>query len=180
MKKLIKIILKCIIPLRMRRILQYYRANRHKYSFGELLRLKVLYVPVQNELDSARLFARLIKAAEVNCSHGYLYTYDSSVVRLIPDNITQLASITPDYSIILRSNLQKLSTKFIPSVQRAEFIESMEVVIAALQDKVKVISHKHYAEQRYSQMASLLPVCRTNSISLSVAMESLYSLTRIH
>ena len=157
MKKLIKIILKRIIPLRMRRILQYYRANRHKYSFSELLRLKVWYIPIRKEQDSARLFARLIKAAEVNCSHGYLYTYDPSVVRLIPDDITQLASITPDYSIILHSNLQEISTKFMPSVQRAEFIKSMDIVIAALQDKVKAITRKHYAEQRYTQMANLLP-----------------------
>ena len=157
MKRLIKIILKCIIPLRMRRILQYYRANRHKYSFLELLRLKVCYVPVRNELDSARLFARLVKAAAVKCSHGYLYTYDPSVVRLIPAGITQLASITLDYSIILRSNLQDLSTQFMPSVQRAEFIESMNIVIAALQDKVKTITRKHYTEQRYAQMANLLP-----------------------
>ena len=156
MKRLIKIILKRIIPLRMRRILQYYRANLHKYPFSELFRSKVLYVPVRNELDSARLFARIVRKAEVKCSHGYLYTYDPCVVRLIPGGIAQLASITPDYSIILRSNLQELATKFMSS-QRTEFIESMEVVIAALQDKAKVISHTHYEERRYSQMAGLLP-----------------------
>lgn len=110
--------------------------------------------------------------SKVMTQHGYLYPFDPLKVRVLPIGTTSLASITPDYATILKSDLKKIAYSF--SSYNSEFYKSQEEIISAIEVKAKLIADAKYSNERYKQLALKIPdLLHRDCISLDEALQKL-------
>lgn len=158
MKRLIKKIVKNILGYRCRQWLSFCRLYfcRKSLSLWECIaRLHIYYDKQPGTVESAKLFKKILYHSKVMTQHGYLYPFDPLKVRVLPIGTTSLASITPDYATILKSDLKKIAYSF--SSSDSEFYKSQEEIISAIEVKANLIADAKYSNERYKQLALKMP-----------------------
>lgn len=158
MKRLIKKIVKNILGYRCRQWLSFCRLYfcRKSLSLWECIaRLHIYYDKQPGTVESAKLFKKILYHSKVMTQHGYLYPFDPLKVRVLPIGTTSLASITPDYATILKSDLKKIAYSF--SSSDSEFYKSQEEIISAIEIKANLIADAKYSNERYKQLALKMP-----------------------
>ena len=158
MKRLIKKIVKNILGYRCRQWLSFCRLYfcRKSLSLWECIaRLHIYYDKQPGTVESAKLFKKILYHSKVMTQHGYLYPFDPLKVRVLPIGTTSLASITPDYATILKSDLKKIAYSF--SSSDSEFYKSQEEIISAIEVKANLIADAKYSNERFKQLALKMP-----------------------
>lgn len=158
MKRLIKKIVKNILGYRCRQWLSFCRLYfcRKSLSLWECIaRLHIYYDKQPGTVESAKLLKKILYHSKVMTQHGYLYPFDPLKVRVLPIGTTSLASITPDYATVLKSDLKKIAYSF--SSSDSEFYKSQEEIISAIEVKANLIADAKYSNERYKQLALKMP-----------------------
>lgn len=146
MKKTIKKILRPLKPFakavltdKQRLCVRGYRSHYGKTkSISEtLLRLHVYPDTDPSGKSSALLYSRMFKALQPLYKNGFAYPFDPNCKRI--SGMVDLASITPDYSLIISSDLHDLSRQVRQSPSKL-FAEREEIVIAAVEDLARRIA----------------------------------------
>jgi len=112
MKKIIKEILKRLVPQRFIRIARGYKLIKRRnprLSILELLTKShvVLPNPRQDYKDDyCRQFRKMAKFIRINTNSQYIYPYDTSCLRI--HNRTSISSITVDFGKVLSSDINQL------------------------------------------------------------------------
>lgn len=173
MKNFIKSRMRFIVPPRVWKKGSLFRYMSKKVFFMDLLRnCRGYYDDAPGALSSARLYGRLFEAARIKCSDNYIYTYDPLKVRLLPFPLCPLTSITPDYSVILRSNINAIRASLLD--KHSVFAKTLEGVINAVLKKADNISNGKCAEDRYAALAQKIPeLLRRDCESLDEAIQKL-------
>lgn len=159
MKNLSRRIIKKLTGYVLRRTLTvtYKNISQGQNSLWDcIMKLKVFYDKKPGTISSAKLFAQMIRQSDVLCIYEYIYTYDPLKIKILPNGINFLASITPDYSVIIKSNIKKIMDSMDDS-KDSEFFNSQKVLIDAIVNKADQIKRKKYKTQRYKHMATILP-----------------------
>lgn len=176
MKRLIKKIVKKILGYRCRQWLSFCRLYfcRKSLSLWECIaRLRIYYDKQPGTVESARLFKKMLYHSKVMAQHGYLYPFDPLKVKVLPIGTTSLASITPDYATILKSDLKEIVHSISP-YSDSEFYQSQKEIINAVEVKAKLIADAKYNNERYKQLALKMPdLLYRDCISLDEALQKL-------
>lgn len=158
MKKLIKMLLKTLMPKRViaaRRLLSptpyVYNRNRIVRTLGILksiikfaLTHKFIY-PYKNDsfqISTAKQFRDVINNIDLKNTvvTPYFYPLDESVCRVIPDNTSSVASLTSNYSKILTTDLLAIRKKL--SSNSDDFSISIIMIIDSISTlRKKAVSH---------------------------------------
>lgn len=158
-KNIIKKALKLVLSYRLRRWLRECN-KKHKIlnlSFYDcLFRIKLYVDKRPGSPLSAKLFDKMLRKAKVLAKDNYLYPFDPFRKRIPPQGIVPLASITPDYGLIIKSDLNEIKQRLERSTQ-SEFRETMLLTINSIERKAEYISRVEYSNARYRRMASLFP-----------------------
>lgn len=158
MKSLIKKIGKKIIGYQFRRwlyICRDYTSNKSLSLWSSVAHLRVYCDKYPEIIGSIKQFKKMLCHSKVMTQHGYLYPFDPLKVRVLPIGTTSLASITPDYATILKSDLKKIAYSF--SSSDSEFYKSQEEIISAIEVKANLIADAKYSNERYKQLALKMP-----------------------
>lgn len=176
MKRLIEKIVKKILGYRCKNWLSLSRLHfrRKSLSFWECItRLRVYYDKQPGTVESARIFKKMLCHSKVMARHGYLYPFDPLKVRIVPAGITLLASITPDYTTILKSDLKKFIQN-ISASSNSEFHQFQNEIIKAIELKAKLVADVKYGNERYKRLALKMPeLLYRNCTSLDEALQKL-------
>lgn len=159
MKILIKKIVKKIISNKLKNWISLSRnyLNRKSVSLSDcIIRLRVYYDKRPGTVESTMLFKKMLTHSKVIAQHGYLYPFDPLKVRITSTSIMPLASITPDYAIILKSDLQDIAHDILLS-SNSEFYKSQNILISAIEMKAKCMADANYDDDRYKQLALKMP-----------------------
>lgn len=120
---------------------------------------------------SARLFNKILRKSRVLAINNYLYPFDPMRERKLPASVTTLMSITPDYGLILRSDLNAIRRQ-LPS--NGMFAENLCAIIEGIEGKATLIANGKYAEARYQEMADMFPgILYRDCVSLDEALQKL-------
>lgn len=172
MKNLIKKTLKKIIGYQFRSWLFLSRNYLHRKSISLwdcIAHLRVYYDKHSGTVESAKVFKKILCHGRVVAQYGYLYPFDPLKVRILPPNITLLASITPDYTTILKSDLKKIILS-----SNSEFHKSQAEIISAIEVKAKYMANAKYSNERYKQLALKMPeLLHRDCITLDEALQKL-------
>jgi len=157
-KKLIKLGVKSILPSAgvdyFRRIRSLKRRFPSECYYSLLTKFKFVHPNqklslVDGYLEQAeKMFPRL----QLDSSSFYVYPYDKMLIRQLPKGIINLASITPDYGMILDSNLHTISE--ILSKDNSIFSKRELKLIVLLQELEKRI--KTTLEHQKSERSQIL------------------------
>ncbi len=158
-KNTIKKALKLVISYRLR--MWRRECNRmHKFLnlpfWGCMFRIKLYVDKRPGSPSSARLFNKMSCKAEVRARDNYLYPFDPFRKRIPPQGTAPLASITPDYGLIIKSDLDKIKERLERCAQ-SEFRETMLLTINGIERKAGHMSRGEYRDGRYRRMALLFP-----------------------
>lgn len=125
----LKPILKSLITKKQRLLIRGYRAQYGKTkSIKKTLHFKV-FVDMQPEsLNSALLYKKMFRKIRPLYKNGFVYPFDPNVKRIPNSKIAGLASITPDYSLIIHSDLRCLLNQ-VKKVSNTLFAEREELII---------------------------------------------------
>lgn len=176
MKSLIKKIVKRLISYQCRSWLSLCRNHLRRKSlslWGCITHLRVYYDKRPGTVESARLFKMMLYHSKVMVQHDYLYPFDPQKVRVLPIGTTPLASITPDYATILKSNLKEIVYSISP-YSDSEFYQSQKEIINAVEAKAQLIADAKYSSERYKQLALMIPdLLYRDCTSLDEALQKL-------
>ena len=142
MKQLIKKILKAIVPARLKRYLRLCRKVRKLYGIGyfDVLR-RVHIVRFDKEMersdDYIRQMGLMFKKLYINKNSFYIYPYDACVHREYPDSVSNICSITVDYSTVLESSLADLEQQLTGDTAFEKHEQQVISHIRLLVDRVK-------------------------------------------
>lgn len=115
-KTIIKKAIKPFIPKSVRshiRALRWLKGKYKNISWGTiLLKAKVCSPSFEMEIedDYVRQAGLIFPDIDIPFDNFYIYPYDSLKLRILPQGITNLASITPDYGKILHSDINNISS----------------------------------------------------------------------
>ena len=100
-------------------------------------------------------FKKMLKRMKPRIIEGFFYPYDPYLVRLIPEGKTILASITADFSVILRSDLRILKNQFDECSDRK--FAARQVLMISLIEKFMYMHRKEikYRNMLYEKPSSL-------------------------
>ena len=167
MKKVIKKLLKHVIPYRVRAIgIRYISMSKYASSKEILCRGHVYYDEKPGSVSSIRLFNKILQKLVPLFSHSYIYTYDPMLRRVLPIEYDEIVSITPDYGKILKSNLDSLSSAIGNSISDASYVTvELEVVNVLKSFAHRLLKYKskypEYSERLVSIPGLLDRDCRT-------------------
>lgn len=159
MKVLIKKIISKIIGRRFRLWLFLCKKHLRRKSVllsDCILHLRIYYDRRPETVESVKLFRKMVYHSRVTANHGYLYPFDPLKFRVLPTSVMPLASITPDYAIVLKSNLKKIVHDILSSPD-SEFYKSQKVLVNAIEIKAKRMANASYSNERYKQLALQIP-----------------------
>lgn len=184
--KLIKTIInktiKPFIPKSVRSHIRAIRWLKGKYkniSWGTILLKAKVYSPsseMEIEDDYVRQAGLIFPDIDFSIDDFYIYPYDSLKMRILPQGIINLASITPDYGIILHSDINNISSLL--SNSESSFSNRERLLITHIESLAERIHSKleNYKEndcrqaQLYEYFGNLLI---TNPDSLDKAIQKL-------
>ena len=142
MKQIIKIILKVFVPARLNRYLRHCWKIRKLYGIGfiDVLR-RVHIVRFSNKMERSDDYIRqmgvIFKKLYINRDSFYIYPYDACVYREYPDSVSNICSITVDYSTVLESNLADLERMLTGNTAFEKHEQQVIRHIRLLVDRVK-------------------------------------------
>lgn len=174
--KSVKTIAKTLVSKKYRAYIRACRIMSGKVTFKELLSG---FKPFRDEFPgtslSARLYRLMFLKSNVVFAHNYIYPYDPLKVRLLPDGITALASITPDYAGVLKSDLHSIKSQLsVHSASDNEFVNALYGTIDAVEAKSNSISIHHGGSKRECQLSALFPeILYRDCISLDEAIQKI-------
>lgn len=159
MKRKIKEIIKKATSGALRlKIRTYQKAFDRMSIWDTLFKYHCYYDKLPGSLSSANLMAKIIGRSDICLAHGFIYTYDPTKTRLVRAGVEPLTSITPDYALIINSDLREIM-RSLPerSGDNSDFIGTLHIVTKAIEDKARAISEQRYEDVRYEAMAKRLP-----------------------
>ena len=159
MKRKIKEIIKKATSGALRlKIRTYQKAFDRMSIWDTLFKYHFYYDKLPGSLSSANLMAKIIGRSDICLAHGFIYTYDPTKTRLVRAGVEPLTSITPDYALIINSDLREIM-RSLPerSGDNSDFIGTLHIVTKAIEDKARAISEQRYEDVRYEAMAKRLP-----------------------
>ena len=157
--KLAKPIIKPFVPISARRKYRIYRSFRHMVTLKELMfKFKPFIDDDPGTSTSIVVYKGLIGKADIMYSHGYIYTFDPFLVRFPQHGIASLMSITPDYDVIIKSDLREIAGR-LPERNKdnADFEDSIRGIIGIVEDKAKTIGNYNGDDKRRKQLSALFP-----------------------
>lgn len=157
MKNLIKRLLKKAISSRVRgwmRSCQYIHKQCHVPLWRCIIKNKVYLDKHPGSPSSSMIFDEMLKRSEVMTYENYLYPFDPMRQRITYGEVTPLMSITPDYGVIIKSNLKRIGQDLPTSCEFSEIIRS---TILSVEKKAEMIALGKYTDKRHQQMANLFP-----------------------
>lgn len=113
--------------------------NYIKLLFGR----KVFFVhPSKEEVkDYVRQMVRIFRALPFRKIEGYLYPYDKSYYREIPQGTTPLASITVDFGTVLNSDLIEIKNR-LSKCKDKSFARNLIMLVGSIEKLWKKYEHK--------------------------------------
>lgn len=136
MKKIIKKILKCLIPTKIRHYIQKIKYLSNKYEKGllytfyhtNILHTNDKYTPIKNMVNQNIL---AFKSLSFDHNMHYIYPFDPLTIITIPKECKMIASITVDYETVITSSLIDLE-KQISLCNNIEFVNNEKAIIHAI------------------------------------------------
>lgn len=160
MKQLIKKILKAFVPARLKRYLRHCRKVRKLYGIGYVDILRRVHIvrfikEMERSGDYVRQMGLMFKKLHINKDSFYIYPYDVCVLRQIPNSVSNICSITVDYSTVLESSLAELAQTLVGNTafenHEQQVIKHIRLMVDRIKDKLgnssREIELKHYFER---------------------------------
>lgn len=174
--KSVKPIVKTLVSKKHRAYIRSFRTMWTKVAFKELLSgFKPFWDESPGTSLSARLYQQMFLKSDMVFAHNYIYPFDPLKVRLLPDGITALASITPDYDGVLKSDLHSIRRQL--SAHGAgdnEFVNALYGAIDAVEAKANSISTYYGGSERECYLSALFPeILYRDCISLDEAIQKI-------
>ncbi|MBS5108027.1 MAG: hypothetical protein KHZ65_01150 [Phocaeicola vulgatus] len=74
---------------------------------------------------SAKLYRKMFLKSDVTFAYNYIYPFDPLKIRFLPEGITALVSITPDYSCVLKSDLRRIKQEITFHNEEDKFVDTV-------------------------------------------------------
>lgn len=84
------------------------------------------------ESDYVQQFSKIVDKIRLHDDGYFVYPLDTTICRLIPEDATQLASITVDFEKVLNSNLLELRESIAVNVKNTGFCTNMTLLIDSI------------------------------------------------
>jgi pyruvate-formate lyase len=155
----VKPIAKTLLSKKQRTYIRTCRTMLGKVSFKELF---FNFKPFGDEYPgtplSAKLYREMFLMSDVVFGHNYIYPFDPLKVRLLPDGITALASITPDYTCVLKSDLHSIKrATAVHNNEDDKFVDTLYGIIDAVEAKADQIKTRQSSSRREYCLSALFP-----------------------
>lgn len=136
-KSIIKSFVKSMIP--QREIIRI-NAKRNNCIFTKrplwntILKSKIILPDENNErcLDYAIQFSKIAEKMRVDSTTEYIYPYDVYTVRVLPEGVVQLASMTVDFGKVISSSLLELFENKIVNSKNKVFREAESLIVSGI------------------------------------------------
>lgn len=172
----IKPIAKTLVSKKRRAYILTCRTMLGKVSFKELL---FSFKPFGDEFPGTPLSAKLYKdmflRSDIVFAHNYIYPFDPLKIRLLPEGITSLTSITPDYSRVLKSDLHSIKQEIsVRDNENDKFVDTLYGIIDAVEAKANKIRDRRGGSRRECCLSAFFPeLLYRDCISLDEAIQKI-------
>lgn len=86
--------------------------------------------------------------SDVTFAYNYIYPFDPLKIRFLPEGITALVSITPDYSCVLKSDLRRIKQEITFHNEEDKFVDTVYGIIDAVEAKADKIKKRQSCNER--------------------------------
>ena len=122
----IKPIAKKLVSKNQKKYIYTWRIMLGKVSFKELfLNLEFFRDEYPGTFLSAKLYRKMFLKSDVTFAYNYIYPFDPLKIRFLPEGITALVSITPDYSCVLKSDLRRIKQEITFHNEEDKFVDTV-------------------------------------------------------
>lgn len=159
LKLIVKLLLKTLIPARKRKRMHLVKTKMKKYSVRDVITKYKIYEDEKPfSVDSAKLYQKMFVESNIIYVYNYLYTFDPLKERIKSVDTRHLASITADYRVVIRSNLDEIRQRLnFHKGTNNIFVQYMMGIISAVEQKAESIAKKTPSCEREKYLISLFP-----------------------
>lgn len=158
MKKIIKSIIKSIIPESMIRVCYGYKSMMKTSSKKvDIFRVHILYDSHPDTINSVNILKKILNKINPLLSHYYIYPYDPLQKRILPSGYCEIVSITPDYKKIIESRLSEKEDRLIRDCPDSQFKAAELGTISIIKDFAARLAETRDASEHYPERIKSIP-----------------------
>lgn len=171
----IKPIAKKLVSKNQKKYIYTWRIMLGKVSFKELfLNLEFFRDEYPGTFLSAKLYRKMFLKSDVTFAYNYIYPFGPLKIRFLPEGITALVSITPDYSCVLKSDLRRIKQEITFHNEEDKFVDTVYGIIDAVEAKADKIKKRQSCNEREHFLSAFFPeILYRDCISLDEAIQKI-------